>query len=155
MHTLCRFSIRVALGLLILPVLTPAATAAAQHKVLETQLGQATFYGAAWRGRITASGRKFDDRKAVAAHRTYPFGTVVRVTNLENGRSANVVIIDRGPFGKNRRKGAIIDLSHSVANDLGTIRRGQVDVKLEVLAWGSGRRHREAAVNPPERQALR
>ena len=59
---------------------------------------------------------------------------MVRVTNLENGRSMNVVIIDRGPFGKNRREGAIIDLSYSIANDLGAVRRGHVAVKLEVLA---------------------
>jgi rare lipoprotein A len=154
MHTFCRFKIIVCFGVLILTRLIPNQ-AAAQHKILETQTGQATFYGAAWRGKITASGRKFDDRKAVAAHRTYPFGTVVRVTNLENGRSMNVVIIDRGPFGKNRREGAIIDLSHSVANDLDAVRRGQVAVKLEVLAWGDGRRIRESVANAPERRALR
>src|SRR5215475_5614029 len=113
MQTVRRFNIAVCLSVLILTGFIPNK-AAAQHKILESQLGQATYYGAAWRGKITASGRKFDDRKAVAAHRTYPFGTVVRVTNLENGRSMNVVIIDRGPFGKNRREGAIIDLSHSV-----------------------------------------
>jgi rare lipoprotein A (peptidoglycan hydrolase) len=132
MHTFCRFKIIVCFGVLILTRLIPNQ-AAAQHKILETQTGQATFYGAAWRGKITASGRKFDDRKAVAAHRTYPFG----------------------PFGKNRREGAIIDLSHSVANDLDAVRRGQVAVKLEVLAWGDGRRIRESVANAPERRALR
>jgi len=76
----------------------------------------------------------------MAAHRTYPFGTVVRVTNLRNKRSVNVVIVDRGPYGKNRREGAIIDVSPAVAARLGMLRTGQTRVKLEVLVWGNGER---------------
>ena len=106
--------------------------------VLKTQVGDATFYAARFHGRKTASGRIFDKNKAMAAHRTYPFGTVVRVTNLRNRRSVNVVIVDRGPFGKNRREGAIIDVSPSAAERLGILRTGQSRVKLEVLAWGDG-----------------
>ncbi len=112
----------------------------AQHAVLETQVGDATFYADSFQGNKTASGRKFDNRKAVAAHRHYPFGTVVRVTNLENGKSTNVTIVDRGPFGKNRREGAIIDLSHVAAAQLDMIEEGQVRVRIEVLEWGDGER---------------
>jgi rare lipoprotein A len=104
--------------------------------VLDKQFGDATFYAHYFDGRVTASGQIFHGDKAMAAHRSYPFGTVVRVTCLRNHRSVNVVIVDRGPYGKNHREGAIIDLSHSAAEKLGIIRRGQARVKLEVLLWG-------------------
>jgi rare lipoprotein A len=110
--------------------------APASQPVLDEQFGDATFYASYFDGRVTASGRIFDEEKAMAAHRSYPFGTVVRVTCLRNRRSVNVVIVDRGPFGKNHREGAIIDLSRSAAEKLGIIRRGQAPVKLEVLLWG-------------------
>ena len=105
-------------------------------QVLDEQIGDATFYASYFDGRVTASGRRFDEDKAMAAHRSYPFGTVVRVTCLRNKRSVNVVIVDRGPFGKSQREGAIIDLSRSAAEKLGIISRGQAPVKLEVLLWG-------------------
>ena len=108
----------------------------ADPPVLERQFGDATFYASYFDGRPTASGRIFDGDKAIAAHRRYPFGTVVRVTCLRNRRSVNVVIVDRGPFGKNQREGAIIDLSRSAAEKLGIISRGQARVKVEVLLWG-------------------
>jgi len=104
--------------------------------VLEKQFGDATFYASYFDGRVTASGRVFDGNKAMAAHRTYPFGTVVRVTCLRTKRSVTVVIVDRGPYGKNRREGAIIDLSRFAAKKLDIISRGQARVKLEVLYWG-------------------
>jgi rare lipoprotein A len=109
----------------------------ADPPVLDKQLGDATFYASYLDGRVTASGEIFDGEKPMAAHRSYPFGTVVRVTCLRNRRSVNVVIVDRGPFGKNQRKGAIIDLSRSSAEELGIISRGQARVRLEVLRWGN------------------
>src|SRR5499427_8682182 len=108
----------------------------ADPPILDKQLGVATFYASYFDGRPTASGQIFDGDKAIAAHRSYPFGTVVRVTSLDNRRSVNVVIMDRGPFGRNQREGAIIDLSRSAAEKLGIISRGQARVKLEVLHWG-------------------
>ena len=117
-----------------------AGNAPANQKVLKTQIGDATYYAARFQGRKTASGRIFDKNKAMAAHRTFPFGTVVRVTNLRNKQSVNIVIVDRGPYGKNRREGAIIDVSPAVAQRLGILRRGQARVKLEVLVWGDGAR---------------
>jgi rare lipoprotein A len=132
-------SIGLTLTLLVLTSCTSGTQAEQKRQaVLDTQTGEATFYARSLHGDKTASGLKLDNRKAVAAHRTYPFGTVARVTNLQNGRAVNVVIVDRGPFGKNRREGAIIDLSRAVAEDLGSIRDGQVKVKVEVLAWGNG-----------------
>ena len=125
-------------GLISLLACDNNARAAGKDKVLETKFGDATFYANSLHGNVTASGIKFDNRKAVAAHRSYPFGTVVRVTNLKNGKAARVVIVDRGPYGKNRREGAIIDLSRAAAAQLGAIRDGQVRVKVEVLAWGDG-----------------
>ena len=126
-------------------VLTHASATSAEktpsnRPVLKTQIGDATFYASHFQGRKTASGRIFDKNKAMAAHRTYPFDTVVRVTNLRNMRSVNVVIVDRGPYGKNRREGAIIDVSPSAAEKLGILRTGQARVKLEVLVWGNGER---------------
>jgi rare lipoprotein A len=116
-----------------------AAQQVARHpSVLDTQIGDATLYAARFDGRKTASGLIFENDKAMAAHRTYPFGTVVRVTYLRNSRSVTVVIVDRGPYGKNRQEGAIIDLSRAAAKRLGMLQVGQARVKLEVLSWGKG-----------------
>jgi peptidoglycan lytic transglycosylase len=72
----------------------------------------------------------------VAAHPTYPFGTVVRVTSLENGRSVRVRIVDRGPAPGPRAEGVIIDLSERAAGDLGFLRDGRARVRVEVVRWG-------------------
>jgi rare lipoprotein A len=111
-------------------------TGPADLPVLDRQFGDATFYASYFDGRLTASGRIFEGDKAIAAHRSYPFGTVVRVTCLHNRRSVNVVIVDRGPYNKNQRKHTIIDLSRSAAEQLGIISRGHAPVKVEVLYWG-------------------
>jgi rare lipoprotein A len=113
-----------------------AEKGSANVRVLDTEIGDATFYSSSFEGRKTASGRIFDGSQAIAAHRTYRFGTLVRVTNLQNRRSVNVVIVDRGPYGKNRREGAIIDLSPAAAKKIGIIERGQARVRIEVLVWG-------------------
>jgi rare lipoprotein A len=72
----------------------------------------------------------------VAAHPTYPFGTVVRVTNLANRRQLNVRVVDRGPARGPRSQGVVIDLSSGAAASLGFIRQGRTRVRLEVLRWG-------------------
>jgi rare lipoprotein A len=102
----------------------------------ETQTGYATYLAASFHGNESASGEVFDERKLIAAHRTLPFGSMVRVTNLENGRSVKVRIIDRGPYGKNYREGTIIDLSRSAAQRVGMIHDGQVRVRVVVLKLG-------------------
>ncbi len=116
-----------------------AAEAAAPSKVRgvkKVQTGLASYYSRASDGKTTARGRSFDDTKMIAAHPRYPFGTVVRVTNLENGKSVNVRIADRGPTGKNRNKGVVIDLSRAAAEALGILKDGVVHVRVEVLKWG-------------------
>jgi rare lipoprotein A len=108
----------------------------ARQPVARVQTGYATFLAKSFHGDESASGEIFDRRKMVAAHRSLPFGTRVRVTNLENGRSVDVRIIDRGPYGQNWREGTIIDLSRAAANRLDMIEDGQVRVRVRVLYLG-------------------
>ena len=91
--------------------------------------GKASYYGSRHHGKRTASGERFDQHALTAAHRTLPFGTRVRVTNLVNGRSVEVRINDRGPFHRRR----VIDLSRVAAERLGMVRRGRVPVEVQVL----------------------
>jgi rare lipoprotein A len=102
--------------------------------------GDATYLADFFHGRESASGEIFDQGKMVAAHRSLPFGSQVRVTNLKNGRSVSVRIVDRGPYGRNYREGTIIDLSQAAARKLRMIRDGQVHVRVVVLTIGDGRR---------------
>ncbi len=92
------------------------------------QKGTASWYGPGFNGKKTASGEKFDMNKFSAAHRKLPFGTKVRVTNLNNGKSVIVRINDRGPF----KKGRVIDLSKKAAEQIGLIKSGVAPVKIEL-----------------------
>jgi len=94
--------------------------------------GFASYYGSEFQGRRTASGERFDHGELTAAHRTLPFGTRVRVTNLKNSRSVVVVINDRGPF----RRGRILDVSRRAASELGFLRAGVARVRLRLLENG-------------------
>lgn len=115
------------------------ALGAGAGDALETDIGEATYYGRRFHGRLTASGERFDQNALTAAHRTYPFGTIVRVTNLDNGRSIVLRINDRGPFGPAKKAARkIIDVSRAAAAELGFVRKGRTVVRLEVLEWGSG-----------------
>jgi len=105
-----------------------ASTAAAQSKPSETS-GAASWYGQAFHGRKTASGERFDMRRMTAAHRTLPFGTLLEVTNLANGRTVTVRVNDRGPFSGGR----ILDLSHAAAEKLGFVGSGTAKVAVRVL----------------------
>ena len=110
----------------------PAATSegAAETKSPAVR-GKAT-YGLAsyyWQGTRTANGERFDPRELTAAHRTLPFGTRVRVTSLETGRSVTVRINDRGPFVGGRT----VDISRAAAQSIGMIDRGVAKVKMDVL----------------------
>ena len=91
--------------------------------------GVASYYGREHHGKKTANGEIFDMTKLTAAHRSLPFGTHVKVTNLSNQRSAIVRINDRGPY----YQGRIIDLSQAAAERLEMIKSGITNVKLEVL----------------------
>jgi rare lipoprotein A len=111
----------------------------AAERVLQTATGGATFYANKFEGQRTASGIPFRQNQMVAAHRSFPFGTVLRVTNLRNDRSVNVRVVDRGPFGSpTNRQRTMIDLSRRAANDLGFIDAGRAQVRIEVLEWGQG-----------------
>ncbi len=89
--------------------------------------GEASYYGPGLEGRPTASGETFDPTELTAAHRTLPFGTRLRVTNTENGRSVIVRVNDRGPYAKDR----LIDLSEAAAGRIGMLDDGAVHVEIE------------------------
>lgn len=91
--------------------------------------GSASYYASKFHGRRTASGEAFDNSAMTAAHRTLPFGSLVRVTNPATGRSVIVRINDRGPFSRGR----LIDVSRAAAEELGMIARGHAMVELELI----------------------
>lgn len=95
---------------------------------ISVEEGVASFYADSLHGRKTASGEAYDKRADTGAHRTLAFGTKVKVTNLDNGKSVWVRINDRGPFAKDR----IIDLSGSAASKLGFEEAGTAKVRVEV-----------------------
>jgi len=109
------------------PAPSPGAIAGVQE-------GNASWYGPNFAGRLTSNGEIFDPSKLTAAHRTLPFGTLVKVTNLVNGESVVVRINDRGPFKPNR----IIDLSEGAAKAIGMVRMGVARVRLEPLSLPDG-----------------
>lgn len=95
----------------------------------DKEKGGASFYADRFEGRITANGEKFRHSKFTAAHKTLPFGTIVKVTNLTNNNSVEVRINDRGPFVKGR----VIDLSKAAAGKLDFIKQGVTEVELEII----------------------
>jgi rare lipoprotein A len=113
----------------IVPQKAPAKPAS-----LSVSAGTASWYGPGFSGKRTASGEIFDAAKFTAAHQTLPFGSKARVTNLNNGKSVNVVINDRGPYSGNR----IIDLSPAAARAIDLIERGVARVRIDLLGEESG-----------------
>lgn len=101
----------------------------------QTQTGKASFYADKFEGRTTASGEKYRHNKLTAAHKSLPFGTKVKVTNLTNNLTIEVIINDRGPYVDGR----IIDLSKSAAEKLGFVNLGLADVQVEVIDAGQGK----------------
>lgn len=107
--------------LAISPLLLPCAA--------QKQHGKASFYSKRATGSRAASGRKIHHDSLTCAHRSYPFGTKLKVTNLKNNKSVIVEVIDRGPFGRGR----IIDLSWAAAKEIGMIAQGIASVKVEKM----------------------
>lgn len=103
--------------------------------IAQVQTGKASFYADKFEGIETASGQKYRHNKLTGAHKTLPFGTRVKVTNLANNKSVELVINDRGPYVDNR----IIDLSKSAAEELGFVNQGLAEVRLEVIDAGDGK----------------
>lgn len=94
-----------------------------------SETGQASYYGNEFHGRKTASGEPFDQAKLTAAHRTLPFGTRLKVTNTQTGKSVQVRVNDRGPFVKGR----VIDLSSSAFKTIASLNAGVVPVRIQVV----------------------
>ena len=127
---------------MMMPVLLTVSAAAQEVEVTdnpiadivdetETEIGggMASYYGNELAGNRTASGERFDPGQLTAAHRSLPFGSMVRVTNTSNGDSVIVRINDRGPFAHGR----VIDVSHAAAREIGMQRSGTARVKLALL----------------------
>ena len=105
------------------------ASSVQSASVGDTETGIAAYYSNVFHGRRTANGERYDKNAYTAAHKRLPFGTRVRITNLENGKSVVLKINDRGPSTENR----IVDVSRRASRDLGFIRQGLTEVRLEVI----------------------
>lgn len=101
-------------------------------KPLETVKGIASYYGKKFNGKKTSNGETFDMNALTAAHKTYPFGTIIRVVDLKNGNTIIVRVNDRMPS----YNGRLIDLSYGAAKKLGMLTDGIAEVRLEILKWG-------------------
>ena len=102
---------------------------AGEPSLREIERGQASFYGPRFHGRRTASGERYDQHALTAAHKTLPFGTLVRVRSLVTGKEVDVRVTDRGPF----TRGRIIDVSRAAAEALGMIGLGVKQVSLHIV----------------------
>ena len=122
-----RFLLHLLTAILVAGTLS-CATVSPLAAPRRSEVGLASYYAGKHHGRRTASGEVFDMNELTAAHRTLPFGTRVRVTNLANGRETVVRINDRGPF----RRGRIIDVSYAAARRLGFLGRGVTRVRVRV-----------------------
>ena len=98
------------------------------------QIGEASWYGGYFHGRITTSGERYNMHKLTAAHRILPFGTLVRVTSMENDSSVIVIINDRGPW----IPGRVIDLSYAAAKKIGMAKKGIARVRLDIIDKQTG-----------------
>ena len=119
----------LAVATLLMVAAFGCATARPLIRESQAEVGVASYYARDHQGHRTASGERFDMREMTAAHRSLPFGTRVRVTNLANGRAVVVRINDRGPF----RKGRVLDLSYAAARELRMVGRGVARVRLEPI----------------------
>jgi rare lipoprotein A (peptidoglycan hydrolase) len=125
----------LALAALVFVTLEPGeafgGTAKKRPRHLKRQTGLASWYGPGFFDRRTASGERFDPGDMAAAHRTLPFGTRIRVTNLENGRRVVLRVNDRGPY----KKGRVLDVTPIAAKRLGFQHIGVARVRIDVLKW--------------------
>lgn len=125
-----RLILLTTLGLFLFGTGSEAKSRKAKKTTNHQLVGKATFYGSEYKStRTTANGEKFDKNAYTAAHKTLPFGTVVRVTNKKNGKTVRVRINDRGPFGPGR----VIDLTPVAARDINIMKSGVVPVEIEII----------------------
>lgn len=111
------------------PGALPIAPSPPPQPELYAKEGRASWYGDKHHGQQTASGEVYDKNALTAAHRTLPFGTRVRVTNLENSQSVELTVTDRGPYVRNR----LIDVSEAAAKQLGFTKDGVARVRVQEL----------------------
>ncbi|ADO82241.1 septal ring lytic transglycosylase RlpA family protein [Ilyobacter polytropus] len=124
-----KFNIFIILILLLISGCSAVSKKTEVYSKTHTLKGMASWYGKDFHGRLTASGEKYNIRYYTAAHKSLPFGTIVRVTNLNNGKSVRVKINDRGPFVKGR----VIDLSPKAFKSIASLNSGVIPVKIEIL----------------------
>lgn len=110
-------------------MLSIAGHAVAKDGIHKVQKGKASYYSKKATGCRTASGERLHHDSLTCAHRTYPFGTILRVLNLSNGKQVDVRVIDRGPY----LRGRIIDLSYGAARQLGMLSQGIALVEVKVV----------------------
>jgi len=124
---------RIGVAAVIVAGVSACASSHARAPAFATTIasGEATYYADSFAGRPTASGEAYDPGKLTAAHRTLPFGTRVRVTDVASGDSVVVRINDRGPWGN---KGRVIDISRAAASEIGLLRRGRSQVALSLAS---------------------
>jgi rare lipoprotein A len=111
----------------------------AKTRALAVLSGSGSYYSDAFAGRATASGATYEPSGFTAAHRSLPFGTVLRVTRVDGGQSVYVRVTDRGPFGP---RGRILDLSRAAAERLAMLRAGVAKLRVEVLEYGPRKKTR-------------
>ena len=116
-------------GMLLLAGCSHAPKPSPEAPSARSEVGDASYYGSEFEGKKTASGERYHGDALTAAHHTLPFGTRLKVTDLSNSRSVEVVVNDRGPH----KKGRVVDLSRRAAEELGMIGRGIARVRVEVL----------------------
>lgn len=111
------------------PAFAKSPAEAAKHRLSRVQVGLASWYGAQWKGRETASGEIFEPERLTAASPTLPLGSIIQVTNLKNGKQVELRVNDRGPWSGGR----ILDVSRAAARMLGFIQRGVTRVRVRLL----------------------
>jgi len=125
-------TLKAAVSAALLALCVPAAptVALAETGVVQSVSGVASWYGGRFHGRTTANGERYNMNALTAAHKSLPFGTRVRITNTDNGRTVIVRINDRGPY----HGGRVIDLSRAAAIEIDMINAGTATVQLDILA---------------------
>lgn len=114
----------------IIPTQQACAKQPTRHSIQNNQVGQASWYGGFHHGRLMANGKRFNMYANTVAHRTLPLGTVVTVTNRNNGRSVTATVTDRGPYAKQR----VLDVSRGIANKLDMLKTGTASVEISVMS---------------------
>lgn len=132
------------------PVPALAAASPGNGQPIFSQTGIASWYGRRHQGRLTASGQPFDASSLTAAHRTLPFGTILRVTDLKTKRVVKVRVNDRGPYVRGR----VIDLSRAAGKALGMTRSGTAPVRIEVFASDQTKPRLDIAANGRRRTVI-